>query len=95
MTDALIRCSRAQRAIADAGYTIRFVERGEDAETPGFPGQIRGATNHERRDVKIVATIATPLEEVAEILEHELHHVEDPSWDCGNRDVFGRGGPSS
>ncbi len=49
-------------------------------------------TDWARREVKIATRGRTP-EALAETLEHEARHVTDPSWDCGNRDVFGRGGP--
>lgn len=79
--------------IAAHGYSLRYVEFCEDARTPGFPGQIRGVTDRERREVKI-GLRANPTEaDMLDILAHELRHLDEPEWDCGNRDMFGRGGP--
>lgn len=73
------------------GFTVDLVDYCEDAETPGFLGQIAGATNQERRRVKI-ATKNRAISEEIDTLAHELRHVREPEWDCGNRDVLGRGG---
>ena len=73
------------------GFTLRFVEYCEDARTPGLLGQIRGVSDWGRREVKI-STKANPTDEaLADIIGHEARHVRDPEWDCGNRDVLGRG----
>ena len=73
------------------GFDIKYVEYCEDARTPGFLGQIKGVTDWELKEVKI-GLKANPTETaLLETLKHELHHLEDPEWDCGNRDVFGRG----
>lgn len=80
-----------QREIEQLGFIVRFVDYCEDADTPGLLGQIAGATNWDGREVKI-ATKGRRTAELVETLKHELHHVEDPTWDCGNRDVLGRGG---
>lgn len=86
------RIAHARERIEGHGYTLRLVEFCEDAETPGLLGQIRGAVNHDRRDVKIGLKANPTSAALAEALEHELRHIEEPEWDCGNRDVFGRGG---
>lgn len=78
-------------SIEERGYTVRLVEYCEDARTPGLLGQLLGVTDHERREVK-VRTHGRSQSEILETLIHELHHVDDPTWDCGSRDVFGRGG---
>jgi hypothetical protein len=76
------------------GYNVRLVEYCEDSRTPGFLGQIRGVTDHERKEVKIGMKANNTPKLMAEILAHELRHIEEPEWDCGGRDVFGRGGQS-
>lgn len=61
------------------GVTVRFHEFCEDAETPGFPGQIGGKYNPRTRTV----TVSTRRnfsedrsdEDVDEILAHELRHA--------------------
>jgi len=83
------RIRRAEVAIRAHGFEVRYVEWCEDANTPGLLGSIVGATNHDRRVVKI-ATRRRSRVEIAETLEHELRHVEDPLWDCGSRDALGR-----
>lgn len=78
--------------IAAHGYTLRYVDYCEDARTPGFLGQIRGVTDHERKEVKISRMANRTDAEMLDILQHELRHLDEPDWDCGNRDVIGRGG---
>lgn len=51
-----------------------------------------GVTDWERCEVKVRMRGRT-VAELADTLEHELRHVREPDWDCGNRDVLGRGGP--
>jgi len=91
--EAARRIVAAEAAIEEAGYSLRYVDYCEDAETPGLLGQIRGAVNHDKREVKIGEKANPTLPELAEALEHELRHIREPGWDCGNRDVLGRGGP--
>lgn len=81
-------------AIESEGWTVRLVDYCEDSRTPGLLGQILGVTDRERREVKVglVATGREPGQR-ALTLAHELRHIREPEWDCGNRDVFGRGGP--
>ena len=74
------------------GYKVRYVPYCEDARTPGLLGMFVGVTDRERKEVKISTSNRTCVE-IIETLRHELHHVQEPGWDCGNRDVFGRGGP--
>lgn len=81
-----------QREIEQLGFTVTFVDYCEDAETPGLLGHIAGKTIRARREVKI-ATKRRTTAELVETLKHELHHVQDPDWDCGNRTVLGHGGP--
>jgi hypothetical protein len=82
------RVRAAEEAIRAEGFTLRYVEWCEDAQTPGILGYYRGVTDRLRREVK-VSTRATPTaEERAEVLEHELRHVREPDWDCGNRSVL-------
>lgn len=78
------RITRAEEAIrTHHGFTLVYVDYCEDAETPGLLGAYKGVTMHEKKKVKI-ATKLWSREEIADTLEHELHHVEDPLWDCGS-----------
>jgi hypothetical protein len=81
------RIARAEAAIRAAGYTVRYVEWCEDARTPGILGYYRGVTDRERREVKVGVKAHDTRHQLADTLEHEQRHVEDPSWDCGNRSV--------
>jgi hypothetical protein len=89
------RIARTEDKIKANGYALRYVDYCEDADTPGLLGQIRGAVNHDRREVKIGRKANATPELLAGALEHELRHILEPEWDCGNRDVLGRGGPSA
>jgi hypothetical protein len=81
-----------ERRIKAHGYELIYQDWCETSETPGFLGQIRGVTDHNRKVVR-VSRNANPTPELMEdILRHELRHLDEPEWDCGNRDVFGRGG---
>ena len=84
------RIETAEAAIIATAFDLRYVEYCEDARTPGLLGHIAGVTDWELHLVKIKTRGRTPGE-LADTLEHERHHVEDPDWDCGNRDVLGRG----
>ena len=86
------RIARTEAKIAANGYSLRYVDYCEDADTPGLLGQIRGAVNHDRREVKVGRKANPTPEALAEALDHELHHIISPDWDCGSRDVLGRGG---
>lgn len=77
--------------IEQLGFAVRFVDYCEDSRTPGLLGYYAGVTDWAEREVKI-ATKGRRTSELVETLKHELHHVQDPDWDCGNRDVLGRGG---
>lgn len=91
-TQARIRAIEAR--IRAHGFALIHVDWCEDARTPGFLGHMRGVTDWERKVVKI-SLLANPTRgEMLEILEHELRHLDEPEWDCGNRDVLGRGGKS-
>jgi hypothetical protein len=82
-------------AVEAHGWTVRFVDYCEDARTPGLLGQIAGVTDWERREVKIGLKATSEDGQRVTTLLHELKHIVDPDWDCGNRDVFGRGGPAN
>lgn len=86
------RIAFAEAEIRTHEFTIRYVDYCEDSRTPGLLGQIAGVTDWERREVKIGLVANPTVESLASTLEHEARHVRDPDWDCGNRDVFGRGG---
>lgn len=77
------------------GFTLRYVDYCEDSDTPGILGHIRGVTDWQRREIKIGTRVELNRTRAGmlEVLAHELRHVDEPDWDCGNRDVFGRGGP--
>lgn len=93
LDNALVwRLALAEQTIREHGYTLRYVEYCEDATTPGLLGQIAGVTDHKRRDVKVARRDSINAHRLVEAVEHEVKHVLDPTWDCGNRDVFGRGG---
>lgn len=83
----------AMAEIEAEGFTVRFEEFCENADTPGLLGQIAGVTDRTRHLVRI-ATHNRSAEQLADTAEHELRHVREPEWDCGNRDVLGRGGKS-
>ncbi len=87
------RLHKAVAAIEAEGWTVQFEEFCENADTPGLLGQISGVTDRNRQLVRIATHNRSP-EQLADTAEHELRHVQDPTWDCGNRDVFGRGGPA-
>lgn len=86
------RAVAAAQRIGARGYGIILQAQCENAETPGLPGQIRGVTDHRYRTVRVSLLANPTMTEMAKTLEHEARHVDDPSWDCGQRDVFGRGG---
>lgn len=83
------------RKIQARGFTVVLVAQAEDAQTPGFPGQIRGVVDWENKVVKLGMLAHFSLGDLAETLDHELRHIQEPTWDCGNRDVVGRGGPTT
>lgn len=82
-----------EQAIAERGFTLRYVAFCEDATTPGILGYYLGVTSHKRLEVK-VSTLQTTgrrrlvkrnVRQLAAIMLHELKHVTQPEWDCGNR----------
>jgi len=80
-----------EQRIAELGFAVRYVEYCEDSRTPGFLGSIAGVTDWERLEVKIGLKANKTTAALIDTLSHELRHVEEPEWDCGNREVFGRG----
>ena len=80
---AQTRIKRAEGAIRALGFTVVFQDYCEDAETPGLLGCYLGVTLHEKRKVKI-ATHRRTRPQIADTIEHELRHVQDPFWDCGS-----------
>ena len=95
-SDGLLLSDEQIRLVAEIslhGYKVRYLPNCEDARTPGLLGMFAGVTDHERKEVKIRTSGRTCVE-IIETLRHELRHVQEPGWDCGNRDVFGRGGPT-
>jgi hypothetical protein len=82
------RIAAASLAITQAGFELVFVDYCEDAETPGILGAYAGVTIRAEDDSPVKVKIATnrhrSREDIADALEHELHHVQDPLWDCGS-----------
>lgn len=77
------------------GYRLEFHDYCENSDTPGWLGQIRGVTDRNKKLVRI-STKANPTRAaMIDILQHELRHLDEPEWDCGNRDAYGRGGPNA
>lgn len=91
--EALQRIGHVVLELRTRGWSLELREYGEDHETPGLLGQIRGVTVWGRRAVKIALRPHDSLADLADTFEHELRHVREPEWDCGHRDVLGRGGP--
>jgi hypothetical protein len=87
------RAAAAAAKIVASGYELRMVEFCENSDTPGILGVIAGVTDHDKKLVRIATHRRRDAAGIVDILEHELHHVLDPAWDCGNRDSFGRGAP--
>jgi hypothetical protein len=77
-----------ERQIRSHGFAVRYVDWCEDAQTPGLLGQIRGVTDRRGKVVKIGRMANQTQAEMIDILRHELRHIEDPGWDCGNRAVW-------
>jgi hypothetical protein len=75
------------------GFALRYVQYCEDSRTPGFLGQIKGVTDWTRKEVKIGCKANPTDDAMLETLAHELRHLDEPDWDCGNRHVLGRGKP--
>jgi hypothetical protein len=86
MTERLVEAIiiATEQAIVSTGFTLRYQEWGEDSETPGILGYYGGVTGRERRSVKI-ATHEASRPQIALRLVHELRHVLEPEWECGNR----------
>ncbi len=84
------------RQAALLGWSVEFKPYCEDAETPGFLGQIAGVCVHSRRALKIATEGRTP-EQIEAALRHELAHAlgeehaeSGPGVVCGGRrNAFG------
>ena len=88
----LTQIKEVEGRIRAHGFALRYVEWCEDAQTPGFLGQIRGVTDPVGKTVKI-SLRANPLRcDMLDILKHELRHIEDPAWDCGSRHIGSKWG---
>lgn len=83
--------NRMENEIRKHGFEIKYVEYCENSRTPGFLGQIKGVTDWELKEVRIGLKANPSRSELLATLAHELRHVKDPEWDCGNRDSLGRG----
>jgi hypothetical protein len=94
------RKAQLEAEIAAEAFELRYVEFCEDARTPGILGYYAGVTLREERIVKVstmktypigggfVDTVDRDIREIIAILQHELRHVREPEWDCGNRKVL-------
>lgn len=99
MSAVQARVTEVEEAIRAAGFRITYRRFVEDSKTPGFPGHIAGRVDRADREV-VVSTFATedhhgtpsPVLRLR-VLKHELHHIQDPTWDCGNRTVLDRRPP--
>lgn len=84
------RIAEIEAEIAAAGFTLTYRRFVEDSKSPGFPGQIAGRTSRADREV-VIGEFATPSPVLRlRVLKHELRHVLEPEWDCGNRSTFDR-----
>lgn len=93
VSNFLMRKADLESRIAIHDYYLHYVEFCEDARTPGLAGQMRGVIDHECQEVKIGKKANRSEAAIINILEHEVRHLEEPDWDwdCGCRDVIGRG----
>lgn len=79
------------KEIEKRGYKV-VVRDWVEEEYPGLLGYYGGMTDREKKVVTIGIKALPTRERVIEALRHELHHVVDPDWDCGNRLIkWGRG----
>lgn len=82
------RIWEVEAQIRAEGYKLTYRLFVEDSKTPGFPGMIAGRVDPEDKEV-VISTAATPSPILRlRTLKHELHHIQDPEWDCGNRSFF-------
>ena len=80
--------ARVEMQICIAGYRVVYRDFVEDHKTPGFLGMIAGRVDHEDQEV-VISTKATPSPILRlRTLKHELRHIQEPDWDCGNRSFF-------
>jgi hypothetical protein len=56
------------------GWIVEMNEWCEDAETPGFIGQVAGVCIHDRKSIKI-RTHGRTQKQIAFALEHEIQHA--------------------
>jgi hypothetical protein len=92
--------NRTKKALEEAirahGFDLRYVEYCEDAQTPGMLGMYRGVTSHERKTVKIATRARNKQgelpneDDIIDVLEHELNHVVDPTWQCGSKSALSK-----
>lgn len=88
MSPTEARIAEVEQAIRDLGFRVTYRQFVEDHKTPGFPGQIAGRVDRDDAEV-VISTAATPSPILRlRVLKHELHHLVDPGWDCGNRTIF-------
>ena len=74
------------------GFELIYQESCENSRTPSFLGPIKGVTDWDNKEVRIGLKANPTDDDILETLAHELRHLDEPDWDCGNLDVFGRGG---
>lgn len=71
------RSPAIRRAVEQAralGYTVRFMDFVESAETPGLLGAIGGLCDRERKEIR-VRVKGMSRAQIAAIIEHELEHA--------------------
>lgn len=65
---------RAKESARRLGYSVRFVDYCEDADTPGFLGQYGGVCDRKNKVIK-VRTKGMTRTQIAAIIEHEIEHA--------------------
>jgi len=74
--------SRRDELVAEVeanGWTVRFQEYCEDAETPGLLGMYGGVCMHLKKTIK-VKLHGMSDEQIIAVLEHEIEHMNGARW---------------
>ncbi|HET9732478.1 MAG TPA: hypothetical protein VFP54_07370 [Acidimicrobiales bacterium] len=76
------RLEEAEATIAAAGYEIAYVDFVEPATVRGPElGRRSSGTDHDGKVVRVRRALKGW--KLIEAMEHEAHHLADPSWACG------------